>query len=120
MTQVNDVAHEPLVSFLKDFLMEGSPSQSFETQVEREVCLAMDLTKRATEHLQTAETLIEKIKSIACARFSLQLTAKYLYLRHTTTLEVKEIPMCNDLFQISAKLCDLPLEHIRLFSLIFT
>lgn len=96
--------------------MEWSTSQSFQTQVEREIHFSMNLIQQAVGQLQTAETLVDKIKFIATARFGLQITAKYLYLRFTTTLEGKEVAMCNDLFQMAAKLCDSPLEHIRLIS----
>ncbi|XP_061195824.1 E3 ubiquitin-protein ligase rnf213-alpha-like [Saccostrea echinata] len=108
-----------LIQCIEDSLMEESLSHSFQSEMEREICFAKESMLLAKEQLQAEGTTVDKIKSIARARFGLQVTAKYLYGRLNTTWEFteSELAMCTDLFQTSASLCDSPLEHIRMYLL---
>ncbi|XP_062570768.1 E3 ubiquitin-protein ligase rnf213-alpha-like isoform X2 [Saccostrea cucullata] len=108
-----------LIQCIEDSLMEESLSQSFQSEMEREIRFAKELMLLAKEQLQSEGKTVDKIKSIARARFGLQVTARYLHklLNASWEFTESELAMCTDLFQTSASLCDSPLEHIRMYLL---
>ena len=96
-------------------LLEELAVKEFSSETENELEFARNLIQQATKQFQEEQATINKIKSIARARFGLQLTAKYLHYRLSAQRDLTEFQtsLCDDLFQCAASLCDLPIDHIR-------
>ncbi|XP_078327262.1 E3 ubiquitin-protein ligase rnf213-alpha-like isoform X2 [Crassostrea virginica] len=108
-----------VIQCIEDLLLEELAVKEFSFETENELEFARNLIQQATKQFQEEQATTNKIKSIARARFGLQLTAKYLHYRLSAQQDLTDFQtsLCDDLFQCAASLCDLPIDHIRLYLL---
>lgn len=79
---------------------------------EKEAAFVKTLLSTSIESLQSCSAVMEKIRSVATARFCLQIIAKHL--KECYSLNTKSnSDVYEELFGMAAVLCDLPIKHIR-------
>lgn len=79
---------------------------------EKEATFVKTLLSSSTENLQSSLTVMEKIRSVAAARFCLQIIAKHLKECYSLSPKSNR-DVHEELFRMAAVLCDLPIKHIR-------
>lgn len=85
---------------------------NFHQDKEGEAEYLKTLLSCVIQKMSSSSGVIEKIQTIAQARFCLQRTAKYLKNCYTDQTKLN----CNtyvDIFEMTSILCDLPISHIR-------
>lgn len=79
---------------------------------EKEATFVKTLLSTSIEILQSCSTVMERIRSVATARFCLQIIAKHL--RECYSLNpISKSDVYEERFRMAAVLCDLPIKHIR-------
>lgn len=79
---------------------------------EKEATFVKTLLSTSIENLQSCSAVMEKIRSVATARFCLQIISKHL--KECYSLNPKSnSDVYEELFRMAAVLCDLPIKHIR-------
>ncbi|XP_062570766.1 E3 ubiquitin-protein ligase RNF213-like isoform X2 [Saccostrea cucullata] len=101
-----------LIQCIEDSLVEQSANLIRYREIECIESLIMNVTKS----LQSKTRVIDKIQSIAAARFCLEMIAKYLKESYSSK-SVSEKRWFEELFRKAAILCDLPIDHLRVFLL---
>lgn len=79
---------------------------------EKEATFVKTLLSTSIEILQSCSTVMERIRSVATARFCLQIIAKHLRECYSLNL-ISKSDVYEERFRMAAVLCDLPIKHIR-------